>query len=67
MLVQFDPRGGGLSERDVADFSLQARLGDLVSVLDSVNVPVVEISSRTHTVGRSLSVTRPGILQGLVD
>jgi pimeloyl-ACP methyl ester carboxylesterase len=33
--VQFDPRGTGLSDRNVTDFSLEARLLDLEAVVGS--------------------------------
>ena len=35
-VVQFDPRGTGLSDRDVADFSLEARLLDLEAVIEKL-------------------------------
>jgi class 3 adenylate cyclase len=35
-VVQFDPRGTGLSDRDVQDLSLEARIRDLEAVVDRV-------------------------------
>ena len=37
MLVGYDVRGTGLSEREVTDFSLEARLLDLQAVLDHLS------------------------------
>src|SRR5260370_40212995 len=33
-VVQYDPRGVGLSDRDPADLSLEARISDLEAVVD---------------------------------
>jgi len=38
-LVRYDGRGTGLSERDVSDYSLSARLLDLEAVVDRLNLP----------------------------
>ncbi len=38
MLVGYDVRGTGLSQRDVTDFSLEARLMDLEGVIDHLNL-----------------------------
>jgi len=35
MLVRYDPRGSGLSDRDVTDFSLNALVSDLEAVVDA--------------------------------
>lgn len=40
-VVRFDPRGTGLSQRDIADQSLEARLADLKAVLDHFELPLV--------------------------
>jgi class 3 adenylate cyclase len=37
-LVRYDPRGAGLSERDVADYSLDAYLLDLEAVVDHLDL-----------------------------
>ncbi|MGC1456892.1 MAG: alpha/beta fold hydrolase [Steroidobacteraceae bacterium] len=38
MLVRYDPRGSGLSDRDVTDFSLDALVADLESVVDALKL-----------------------------
>jgi class 3 adenylate cyclase len=38
MVVTFDPRGTGLSDRDVGDFSLYARLLDVATVVDQLGL-----------------------------
>jgi pimeloyl-ACP methyl ester carboxylesterase/DNA-binding CsgD family transcriptional regulator len=38
MLVRFDPRGSGLSDRNVADLSLDALVADLEAVVDAVGL-----------------------------
>jgi class 3 adenylate cyclase len=35
-VAQFDPRGSGLSDRDVTDFSFEARMSDLEAVVDKL-------------------------------
>jgi class 3 adenylate cyclase len=37
-VVQFDPRGTGLSDRDVTDFSMEKRLLDLEAVIDRLGL-----------------------------
>jgi pimeloyl-ACP methyl ester carboxylesterase/DNA-binding CsgD family transcriptional regulator len=37
-VIRFDERGHGLSDRDVSDHSLEARLGDLEAVVDDAGV-----------------------------
>jgi pimeloyl-ACP methyl ester carboxylesterase/DNA-binding CsgD family transcriptional regulator len=38
MLVRYDPRGSGLSDRDVSDFSLDAMVADLEAVVDALDL-----------------------------
>ena len=38
MVVRFDPRGAGLSDRDVDDFSLEARVRDLEAVVERLQL-----------------------------
>ena len=38
-VIRFDERGHGLSDWDVTDFSLEARLGDLAAVADDAGFP----------------------------
>ncbi len=42
-VVQFDPRGTGLSERNVEDFSLETRLLDIEAVLDKLGAGPVAL------------------------
>ena len=42
-IVRFDHRGVGLSERDVADLSLDARVSDLTAVVDHLAVEEVDM------------------------
>lgn len=43
LLVRFDGRGFGLSDRDVTDFSLDAAVGDLAAVIDQLGVEQVAL------------------------
>ena len=38
MLIRYDPRGSGLSDRDASDFSLDAWVADLEAVVDAVGL-----------------------------
>jgi pimeloyl-ACP methyl ester carboxylesterase len=38
MLIRYDPRGSGLSDRDAADFSLDAWVADLEAVVDAIGL-----------------------------
>ena len=38
-LVRYDPRGSGLSDRDVGDFSFDAMVSDLEAVVDALDLP----------------------------
>ena len=48
-VVQFDPRGTGLSERKIEDFSLETRLLDIEAVLDKLDLGQVAL----HGIGWS--------------
>lgn len=48
-IVQFDPRGTGLSERNIDDFSLEKRLLDIEAVLDKLDAGPVAL----HGIGWS--------------
>ena len=48
-VVQFDPRGTGMSDRDVADLSLEARMLDIDAVLDKLDSGPVAL----HAIGWS--------------
>jgi class 3 adenylate cyclase/pimeloyl-ACP methyl ester carboxylesterase len=53
-VVRFDGRGTGLSDRQVADFSLEARLQDLECVVDRLGYESVVLLSGSH--GNQLTV-----------
>jgi class 3 adenylate cyclase len=48
-VVFYDNRGQGLSDRDVDDFSLDARLRDLSAVIESINAPSVDLMAATNS------------------
>jgi class 3 adenylate cyclase len=48
MLVRYDNRGSGLSERDVVDFSLDAHLMDLTAVVDRVGLERFVLFASSH-------------------
>ncbi|MEP6872593.1 MAG: adenylate/guanylate cyclase domain-containing protein [Anaerolineaceae bacterium] len=54
-LVRFDGRGTGLSDRDVTNFSLDARVSDLEAVVDRLGVQQFALMSGGH--GNQVSVT----------
>lgn len=45
-LVRYDPRGQGLSDRDVADLSLEARVADIEAVFENVPADPAFVFSR---------------------
>jgi class 3 adenylate cyclase len=45
LVVHYDNRGRGLSDREVTDFSLDARLNDLTAVIDRLDAPEVDLLS----------------------
>ncbi len=47
-LVRFDPRGAGLSTRGVSDFSLEARVLDLTTVVDAIPLEKFAIRATAH-------------------
>ncbi len=48
-LVRYDSRGSGLSDRDMADFSLEARMLDLEAVVDALNIARFDLYATLHT------------------
>ncbi len=42
-MIRYDERGCGLSDRDVEDFSLDARIGDLEAVIDAAGFDSVDL------------------------
>ena len=67
-LVRFDGRGTGISDRDVTDFSLNARVSDLEAVVERLGVEQFALLSGGH--GTQVSVTyaarHPGRVTHLV-
>jgi class 3 adenylate cyclase/pimeloyl-ACP methyl ester carboxylesterase len=49
MLITFDPRGTGMSDRDVTDYSLDARLLDIEAVVDSIPLPAFALHGVWHS------------------
>jgi len=49
MLVRFDGRGSGLSEREVTDFSLEARMLDLEAVVERLGLQRFDLYATLHT------------------
>ena len=49
MLVRYDSRGTGLSERHVSDFSLDARMLDLEAVVERLNLAKFALFGPLHT------------------
>jgi len=47
-LVRFDPRGCGLSDREVADFSVEALVRDLEAVADRLELPPFRLIANTN-------------------
>lgn len=47
--VTYDPRGQGLSDRDDADLSLDARVADLAAVVDALDLPPLNLLGRGLT------------------
>jgi len=48
MLVRYDVRGFGLSERDVSDYSLEALAGDLEAVVDRLGLERFDLCTYFH-------------------
>ena len=46
MLVRYDGRGSGVSDRDVTDYSLDAQLSDLEAVVDRLGLPRFALFAR---------------------
>jgi len=68
MLVRYDSRGTGLSERDVADFSLDARMLDLEAVVNRLNLKRFVLYTALHSgpVAIAYAVRHPGRVSHLV-
>jgi pimeloyl-ACP methyl ester carboxylesterase len=48
-VTRYDARGRGLSDRDVADRSLDAHVGDLLTLLDRLSLERVALLARVFT------------------
>ena len=46
-VIRYDERGCGLSDRDVEDFSLDARVADLETVIDAAGYEQVDLPTRS--------------------
>jgi pimeloyl-ACP methyl ester carboxylesterase len=55
-LVRYDTRGGGLSDRDVADFSLDARLRDLSAVIAALRLRRVALYAGGDIFGGQVAI-----------
>ena len=67
-LVRYDGRGFGMSDRDVADFSLDARVRDLEAVVDALGLqrfPIFAISTGGPT-AIAYSARHPGRVSALI-
>ena len=53
-VVRFDGRGSGLSDRELSDFSLEARMSDLEAVVDRLGLATFDLLSGGH--GNQLTV-----------
>jgi class 3 adenylate cyclase len=56
-VVTYDNRGYGLSDRDVTDFSLEARVGDLSAVVANVGSPIDLLASQGYAGPAAISYT----------
>lgn len=67
-LIRYDERGFGLSDRDAADFSLEARVGDLEAVADAAGCGrfALMCTSQGGPVGITFAVDRPDRVTRLV-
>ena len=68
MVVLYDNRGQGLSDRDVDDFSLEARVSDLAAVVESLRVPDVDLMASTNSgpVGITYAADNPEHVRHLI-
>jgi len=68
LYVRYDGRGFGLSDRDVDDFSLQARVSDLESVVDALGLESFDLlaASAGGSVGIEYTVRHPERVTRLV-
>ncbi len=62
-----DNRGYGLSERDVTDFSFEARASDLAAVIDSLDSPDIDLVGQAYSgsVAMNYAANNPGRVRRL--
>jgi class 3 adenylate cyclase len=62
--VTYDPRGRGLSDRNVSDWSLDARVADLRAVFDGLSLPPSYLLGRAYgsIVGIAFSAQHPQLI-----
>lgn len=67
-VIRYDARGSGLSDREVADFSLDASVLDLTTVLDALGVQQVSLigQSQGAAVAAAFAARQPDRVQKLV-
>ena len=67
-LVRFDKRGIGLSDRDISDFSMEARLRDLEAVVDALGLEKFALYGHSEggTVAMTYAARHPDRLTKLV-
>ena len=68
MLIRYDLRGTGLSEREVSDQSLNARVSDLEAVVDALGLVTFDIlgHSQGASVGLAYAARNPGRVRKFV-
>jgi len=49
MVAVYDNRGQGMSDREVTDFSLEARVSDLTAVVEGLHAPTVDIMAMSNS------------------
>jgi class 3 adenylate cyclase/pimeloyl-ACP methyl ester carboxylesterase len=66
--VRYDPRGLGLSDRDIDDFSIDALVRDLEAVVDRLGVPQVRLAAfaMAGTVGLAYAARHPERVSHLI-
>jgi class 3 adenylate cyclase len=68
-LVRYDMRGGGLSDRDVADLSLDALVADLEAVVEHLNLerfPLMSLGLLAGPIAMSYAARHPGQVSHLI-
>jgi class 3 adenylate cyclase/pimeloyl-ACP methyl ester carboxylesterase len=68
MVVRYDCRGAGLSDRDVSDFSLDAQVLDLEAVVDRLGLDGFALASPIHSgpVGIAFAARHPELVSHLI-